>query len=431
MKHLIVVLVVILLFVSISCKKDKKLITKNLNTVLIGEIKDRPTDTLLLLTTSGDARSDVLAKIVVKNDSFNYTFFPEQIEAYQLVYQDEHDKGSWRPITFFAERDTIEFKIHDSEFFDDNEIKGLELNKEYKNYNAIMVRNFYSRYDSISQKYKSYDYKDFQSASYKDLMEKLRLAKTQEEKVPLYQLQKKLKEQGLDRSELGKIQDLEYKTLRTEMINYKYNYILKNLSLVSYELLLEDIRSFEYAGVEKEKVINAFNVLQKKFPEHKYTELGKNLLNGIFQLQPGGQYVNFIAPDIKGVNVELKSILKENDIVLLDLWATWCGPCIAKTRLARPIYEKYKDQGFTILGVAGERKNLNNYKAFMAKEQWAWQQLIELDKQNKIWEKYNVMNGGGGMFLIASSGEILAIDPSAEELEAILSLRLNSNKVKL
>ena len=61
-----------------------------------------------------------MAKIVVKNDSFNYSFFPEQIEAYQLVYQDEHDKGSWRPITFFAERDTIEFKIHDSEFFDDN-----------------------------------------------------------------------------------------------------------------------------------------------------------------------------------------------------------------------------------------------------------------------------------------------------------------------
>lgn len=331
----------------------------------------------------------------------------------------------------FAEQDTISFKLNASESFDKNEIKGKELNEAYFSYSNIITQDFYSRYTRIQEKYKAYNYKDFQYEDYKALMQKLRLAKTQEEKVPLYKQQKKLQEQGLNLSEIGKVKDLEYEAVNKDLVNFKYNYISKNPTLVSYELLLDDIRNFEYAGVEKEKVINAFNVLQKKFPEHKYTELGKNLLNGIFQLQPGGQYVNFIAPDIKGLNVELKSVLKENDIVLLDLWATWCGPCIAKTRLARPIYEKYKDQGFTILGVAGERKNLNNYKAFMAKEQWAWQQLIELDKQNKIWEKYNVMNGGGGMFLIASSGEILAIDPSAEELEAILSLRLNTNKVKL
>ena len=134
--------------------------------------------------------------------------------------------------------------------------------------------------------------------------------------------------------------------------------------------------------------------------------------------------MNFKAPDIHGNMFELKSILKKHKVVLLDLWATWCGPCIAKTRLVKPVYDKYKDNGFTILGVAGEHKTLDAYKNFMAKEQWEWQQLIELDKENKIWEKYNVINGGGGMFLIAGSGEILAVNPSAEEVASILKDRL-------
>ena len=67
----------------------------------------------------------------------------------------------------------------------------------------------------------------------------------------------------------------------------------------------------------------------------------------------------------------------------------------------------------------------------MDKEQWPWLNLIELDRQNKIWEKYNVMNGGGGMFLIDGSGEILAVDPTAEEVEAILKDKLVNTSIKL
>lgn len=240
-----------------------------------------------------------------------------------------------------------------------------------------------------------------------------------------------LKKLKLDKSDFGKMIDSQVAAVQNVYWCKKFNFIDKNPSIVSYSLLIEDIMNLEYNSAPKEKIIQAINKLQAKFPEHAYTELAKNLWIGYSDLKPGGKYINFTAPDINDVVYELKPFVQKNDIVLLDLWATWCGPCIARSRLMRPVYEKYKHKGFEIVGVAGEYKNLKAYKNFMDKEQWPWKNLIELDRQNKIWEKYNVMNGGGGMFLIDSSGEILAVDPTAKDVEAILKEKLNNQSIKL
>jgi hypothetical protein len=60
----------------------------------------------------------------------------------------------------------------------------------------------------------------------------------------------------------------------------------------------------------------------------------------------------------------------------------------------------------------------------MKKNKWEWLNLIELDRENKIWEKYGAMNAGGAMFLIDKSGEILAANPDEKEVAAILQERL-------
>ncbi|KFC57588.1 hypothetical protein FEM08_36350 [Flavobacterium gilvum] len=85
-----------------------------------------------------------------------------------------------------------------------------------------------------------------------------------------------------------------------------------------------------------------------------------------------------------------------------------------------PVYEKYKDKGFVIVGVAGEFKNTDAYKIAIAKDKYPWLNLIELDNKNGIWNKYNISNSGGSTFLIDSKGKILAIHPDAEQLEKIL-----------
>ena len=49
-----------------------------------------------------------------------------------------------------------------------------------------------------------------------------------------------------------------------------------------------------------------------------------------------------------------------------------------------------------------------------------WLSLVELDKQNRIWEKYGIANWGGGTYLVDNAGTIIAINPSADEVRNIL-----------
>ena len=51
--------------------------------------------------------------------------------------------------------------------------------------------------------------------------------------------------------------------------------------------------------------------------------------------------------------------------------------------------------------------------------------LVELDKQNKIWDKYGIPNSGGKTFLVDKDGSILAIHPTADEVRELLNELLN------
>jgi thiol-disulfide isomerase/thioredoxin len=325
---------------------------------------------------------------------------------------------------FFPENGTTMFKLYPMDKFSENQLSNNGLNASLNAFNKDIAQKFQKKNTDFFKQNEELGYDNLNSETYNNVISKLNKVTTGEERVLLYDELEKLKEAGLDRSQLGKERDTQYAVILNEYFNDRYNYIQNNRTLVSYAFLIEDLMYQDSNVIGKERMLSAFNALKQKYPNHSYTKLGYSLLRALNDLNPGGNYVNFTAPDIDGDIIEFKDVLKENKIVLLDLWATWCGPCIAKTRLVRPIYEKYKHKGFTILGVAGERRNLDKFHVFMEKEQWPWQQLIELAGENKIWEKYNVMNSGGGMFLIDSSGEILAVDPSAEEVDTILNQRL-------
>lgn len=148
------------------------------------------------------------------------------------------------------------------------------------------------------------------------------------------------------------------------------------------------------------------------------------MLNAIESIKVGEKFVDFSAPDLNGNLVKLSDEIK-GKVALLDLWATWCGPCIAKSKTMISLYNEYKDKGFTIVGVAGEFKSTTNLIKYLEREKWPWLNLVELDRQNMLWQKYGADNSGGAMFLIDQNGKILAKDPTADEVRIELGKFLN------
>lgn len=155
----------------------------------------------------------------------------------------------------------------------------------------------------------------------------------------------------------------------------------------------------------------------KRYRQHPYHASIQSSLQSL-TLQPGNQYIDYAVSLPDGKQAAL-STLFTGEIIYIDLWASWCGPCRRHAKALMPIYEKYKDKGFQIIGIARESKAEDMQKAIQ-KDGYPWPCLLELNDQHQIWLKNGISNSAGGGFLITKAGKILAVYPSAEETERIL-----------
>lgn len=140
-------------------------------------------------------------------------------------------------------------------------------------------------------------------------------------------------------------------------------------------------------------------------------------------LQPGKPYIDYEVRTVDGKMVEMSSLYK-GKVALIDLWASWCGPCRRHSIGMIPIYEKYKDKGFTVVAIAHENEVSDMTKA-MAKDGYPWQSFIDLKDELHIWQKNGLGMSGGGMFLIDKDGTILSTSTDAAELEPLIKKALN------
>lgn len=127
---------------------------------------------------------------------------------------------------------------------------------------------------------------------------------------------------------------------------------------------------------------------------------------------------DFTLPDKDGKPIKLSAL--KGKVVLVDFWASWCGPCRKENPNLVKAYSKYHDKGFEILGISLDDKKDNWLKAIDA-DKLTWLHASDLKGwKSDLAQEYGIrsipMN-----FLVDANGKIIAKDLRGEELEKKLS----------
>ncbi|WP_052173570.1 TlpA disulfide reductase family protein [Prevotella sp. RM4] len=142
-----------------------------------------------------------------------------------------------------------------------------------------------------------------------------------------------------------------------------------------------------------------------------------------YLLQPGKPYIDYNVRNTDGKLIPISTLI-QGKVVLIDLWASWCGPCRRHSIAMIPIYERYKDKGFSVVAIARER-NRQAMEIAAKKDGYPWTSLLELNDENQVWRKNGADNAGGAMFLIDRDGTILSTSTDTAELEPLIKKALN------
>ncbi len=132
------------------------------------------------------------------------------------------------------------------------------------------------------------------------------------------------------------------------------------------------------------------------------------------QPKVGQEAPNINLPNVDGQNVGLNNF--KGKVVLLDFWASWCGPCRQKNPSLVKLYSKLKDKGFEIYSVSIDG-NEKKWKAAIKKDKIKWTQVISPgDWQAPIVSQWN-LEAIPTTYLLDKNGKVVAIDLEGKELE--------------
>lgn len=152
-------------------------------------------------------------------------------------------------------------------------------------------------------------------------------------------------------------------------------------------------------------------------PSLQQSEKGKGLKEQIEvgkRTMVGAKAIDFTQPDINGKQIALSSF--KGKYVLVDFWASWCGPCRAESPNLVKAYAIYKNKNFEIFGVSFDDNKAKWLKA-VKDDQYTWPQVGELKGwENPLAEQYGII-GIPFNVLLDPNGVIIARNLRGEALE--------------
>jgi len=214
----------------------------------------------------------------------------------------------------------------------------------------------------------------------------------------------------------GKLSDEAYENVSKKLDDEFLAEIIDTLShypnsygsyfyIKNYMLRFDPLSSVEYA----------FNNLSETIKTSKEATVYKTEVEELKRSYVGGTPDDFSVPGLDGTPISLYQY--RGKVLLVDCWATWCGPCIKAMPHIGEVYKKFHSKGLEVLGISYDKDD-SKWRNFLAKNDYiVWDQASSLMEWKCESAKVFAVTSIPATILIDKNGVIVARDLKGKELE--------------